>query len=59
MFVFAAVVFDRLPEQVPSHWNMQGEVDDTMARWPGAFLTPDARLEHRLLQEAACLSTAR
>lgn len=31
---------DRLPEQIPTHWNWQGEVDDTTAKIPGAFLAP-------------------
>ena len=34
------VVYGDLPEQVPTHWNWRGEVDDTMARFPGAFLSP-------------------
>lgn len=33
-------VFGRLPEEVPTHWNWQGEVDDTTPKWPGAFLAP-------------------
>jgi uncharacterized membrane protein len=39
-FIGTLVVYSRLPEQVPTHWNWRGEVDDTAARFPGAFLGP-------------------
>lgn len=40
MVVFALVVFDRLPAEVPVHFDWNGETDVWMARWPGAFLLP-------------------
>ncbi len=37
----AAIVFwSALPEQIPTHYNLSGQPDDWMARWPGAFLFP-------------------
>jgi uncharacterized membrane protein len=38
--VFAAVVFPFLPARIPTHWNVHGQVDAWMSRWPGAFLMP-------------------
>jgi uncharacterized membrane protein len=40
MVVASALVFDRLPDRIPTHWNIDGEADGWMARWPGAFLSP-------------------
>ena len=34
------VVFKRLPDQVPMHWNIHGEVDSWYPKFPGAFLLP-------------------
>ncbi|HEU4453108.1 MAG TPA: SdpI family protein [Longimicrobium sp.] len=39
-WIFAAAVYPALPDTVPTHWNLRGEVDGTMAKWPGAFLAP-------------------
>jgi len=36
----AVLVYPHLPEQVPSHWNIQGEVDDYQGRFFGAFFFP-------------------
>lgn len=33
-------VYGRLPDRIPTHWNFQGEVDDTSPRLVGAFLAP-------------------
>jgi uncharacterized membrane protein len=33
MLVLAVWAYGRLPEQVPSHWNAQGEVDAYSGRW--------------------------
>lgn len=33
MLGLAAWAFPRLPEQVPSHWNVRGEVDGWSGRW--------------------------
>jgi uncharacterized membrane protein len=38
--VFAVVVFPSLPARIPSHWNVHGQVDGWMPRWPGAVLMP-------------------
>ena len=40
MVAFAVAVYGRLPERVPTHFNLAGEPDDWMARFPGAFLLP-------------------
>src|SRR5690606_26728572 len=39
MVVLALWAFPQLPEQVPSHWNAQGEVDGWSGRWI-VFLPP-------------------
>jgi uncharacterized membrane protein len=38
LLLLTAVLFSRLPEQVPTHWDMSGAVNGTMPRFPGAFL---------------------
>lgn len=35
-----AILYPRLPEQVPSHWNFQGQVDGYSSRAFGAFFFP-------------------
>ena len=40
MIVFSVVVFDSLPDQVPSRYNMNGEVIDTQPRWLMVSLSP-------------------
>jgi uncharacterized membrane protein len=40
MWVATLAVFRALPAEVPTHWNLRGEVDDWMPRWPGAFVAP-------------------
>lgn len=42
--VFTAVVYSRLPEQMPTHWNMSGEVDGWSSRFAGAIMLPLAGL---------------
>ena len=37
---FAIVVYPSLPAQVPTHWGMDGQVDDYTEKMPGAFLAP-------------------
>lgn len=39
-FLITAIVYPRLPEQIPSHWNVDGEVDATTAKPWGAFMLP-------------------
>jgi uncharacterized membrane protein len=38
MFVVPALLWSRLPERIPTHWNLRGEVDGWSDRWPGAFV---------------------
>ena len=38
MAVYSALVFPALPTEIPIHWNLFGEPDSTMAKFPGAFL---------------------
>lgn len=38
--IAAFILYPRLPEQVPSHWNAAGEIDGYMGRLGGAFLMP-------------------
>lgn len=40
MWAFTAAVYARLPHRVPSHWNLQGEVDGWMEKPWGALLQP-------------------
>ena len=37
---FSISVFDRLPEQMASHWNTANQVDGYISRFWGAFLMP-------------------
>jgi uncharacterized membrane protein len=39
-FVLPAILYRRLPELVPMHWNWRGEIDAYAARPLGAFLMP-------------------
>lgn len=39
-FIAGAVLYSRLPEQVPSHWNFKGEIDSYSSRFWGAFGIP-------------------
>lgn len=40
MLVFTAVVFNRLPEQLPTHWDARGVVNGWTSRMFGAWLMP-------------------
>lgn len=39
-FAAAAVAWTQLPEQVPVHWNFEGDVDRYGSRFEGALLVP-------------------
>jgi len=39
-FVFSAAVYNRLPDQVPVHWDWTGQPDRWGSRLEGAFLMP-------------------
>jgi uncharacterized membrane protein len=36
----AAIAYQRLPEQVPVHWNLRGVADGSMPKLLGAFIIP-------------------
>ena len=36
----SAIAYSAMPEQVPTHWNMAGEVDGWSSRFMGAWLMP-------------------
>jgi uncharacterized membrane protein len=38
--VFTAVVYSDLPERLPTHWNLAGEVDGWSSRFSGAVMLP-------------------
>ena len=40
MLIFGAVVYSRLPDQVPTHWNIYGQVDTMMDRLQAVLLLP-------------------
>jgi uncharacterized membrane protein len=40
MLVFTAVVYSSLPERIPTHWNLDGEVDGWASRLWGSLLAP-------------------
>ena len=44
MVVFSLAIYSSLPERVPTHWNVRGEVDGYSARAFGAFLMPGIAL---------------
>jgi uncharacterized membrane protein len=39
-FAASAAVYSELPDRMPTHWNLQGEMDGWMPRPWGAFLIP-------------------
>ncbi len=39
-FIASIVLYPQLPEQVASHWNAAGEVNDYLPKFWGAFLMP-------------------
>ncbi len=39
-FGIAYMVYPTLPDEIPTHWNIQGEVDGTMPVIPGIILIP-------------------
>src|SRR5690606_34823253 len=40
MVIFTLVVYGSLPETIPTHWNVRGEVDGWSSRTWGAWLMP-------------------
>ncbi|MFV1883279.1 MAG: SdpI family protein [Balneola sp.] len=39
-FIVSFYLWDQLPEQVPTHFNIQGEADDWGPKWINAFMIP-------------------
>ena len=39
-FLISAVLYGRLPEKIPSHWNLRGEVDGYSAKPFGPYVMP-------------------
>ncbi|HYK05260.1 MAG TPA: SdpI family protein [Thermoanaerobaculia bacterium] len=39
-FAITVLAYPALPEVVPIHWNLAGEVDRTAPKFPGAFIMP-------------------
>ena len=48
-YAFSAIVYDRLPERMATHWNLSGEVDGWSSRASGAFGLPTVALGTLLL----------
>ncbi len=42
--ILGLIVYDRLPDMVPSHWNIHGEVDGYMTKGNALFLMPSVLL---------------
>ncbi len=38
VFAVTIVLYPRLPQMMPIHWNIQGQADNYAPKWPGAFL---------------------
>jgi uncharacterized membrane protein len=38
--IFGAAIYSQLPERVPIHWNINGQVDNTAGRLAGVLLMP-------------------
>lgn len=40
LFIVGILTYPFLPDQIASHWNLKGEVDDYMGKFMGTFLLP-------------------
>lgn len=40
MFIVSFVVYSDLPDKMPIHWNLKGEIDNYTSRFWGAFMMP-------------------
>ena len=54
-FLFSAVLYSQLPDQMASHWNASGNVDGYMSKAAGAFLLPCILAATVLLLQALVL----
>lgn len=48
-FILAIYLYPKMPEQMASHWNAQGQVDDYISKFWGLFLMPIISLAMLLL----------
>lgn len=39
-FIYSLFIYNQLPEQVPTHWDIEGKPDDFSSRFFGAFMMP-------------------
>ena len=39
-FIYALIMWDKVPDQVPTHWNLKGETDDYSGKAFALFLLP-------------------
>ena len=44
MFITSLMLMDRLPETVPTHWDINGNVDDYGPKWVSLYLMPGMAL---------------
>ena len=44
MFLSGIALYSRLPDQIPIHWKIEGEVDDYASRFWGVFMLPFTNL---------------
>ena len=49
MVLATVALWGELPDRIPSHWNLSGEVDSWSSKWPGAFMAPGIALAVWLL----------
>jgi len=40
MYALSAYLYPQLPDQIPTHWNAQGEIDDYSGKFSGSLLLP-------------------
>jgi uncharacterized membrane protein len=38
--IYVALIFDQIPEQVPMHWNVEGEIDRYGSKWEAILVMP-------------------
>jgi uncharacterized membrane protein len=48
-FIFSAYIWDELPDEVPTHFNLQGEADNWGPKWVNAIMFPAIGLGTYLL----------
>ncbi|MGI8892973.1 MAG: DUF1648 domain-containing protein, partial [Bacteroidia bacterium] len=39
-FIYSAIIYNKLPEEVPTHWDAVGRPDDYSSKFIGAFMMP-------------------